>query len=40
MLSELNKEDQESHSTEEEVQEGIMVIIVTGMSSYDLWENT
>jgi hypothetical protein len=35
ILSELNKEDQESHSTEEEEEEGIRVIIGTGMSSYN-----
>jgi hypothetical protein len=43
ILSELNREDQESHSTEEEVEEevkdGIVVIIATGMSNYELWEN-
>jgi hypothetical protein len=40
ILPELNKEDQESRSTQEEVEEGIVVIIVIGMSSYELRENT
>jgi hypothetical protein len=34
--AEVNKEDHENHSTEEKVKEGLVVILVTGMSSYEL----